>query len=146
MKQKACGVHHIGMSSRHFDDTVRLYQEGLGFTIKPTWGKGQRVYMMDMGDGSCVEVFEEKEEDLPAVGRWMHLALNTRDIHESYRRALAAGAQPKLPPTFADIVEATPRQVNMWFAYVTGFDGEEIEFIQEEPSGSKPTPSERARP
>jgi hypothetical protein len=28
-------------------------------------------------------------------------------------------------------VEATPQQVNMWFAYVTGFDGEEIEFIQE---------------
>jgi glyoxylase I family protein len=131
MSQKPNGVHHIGMSSTHFDDTVRLYQQGLGFTIKHTWGKGQRIYMMDMGDGSCIEVFEEKEKELPALGRWMHVAINTNDIHKSYERAVNAGAKPKLPPTFADIVEATPQQVNMWFAYVTGFDGEEIEFIQE---------------
>ena len=131
MKQKSNGVHHIGMSSTHFDDTVRLYQDGLGFTVKHTWGKGQRVYMMDMGDGSCIEVFEEKEKELPQVGRWMHVAINTDDIRKSYDRAVKAGAKPKLPPTFADIVEATPAQVNMWFAYVTGFDGEEIEFIQE---------------
>ena len=131
MKQKSNGVHHIGMSSTHFDDTVRLYQDGLGFTVKHTWGKGQRVYMMDVGDGSCIEVFEEKEKELPQVGRWMHVAINTDDIRKSYDRAVKAGAKPKLPPTFADIVEATPAQVNMWFAYVTGFDGEEIEFIQE---------------
>ena len=131
MKQKSNGVHHIGMSSTHFDDTVRLYQDGLGFTVKHTWGKGQRVYMMDVGDGSCIEVFEEKEKELPQVGRWMHVAINTEDIRKSYDRAVKAGAKPKLPPTFADIVEATPAQVNMWFAYVTGFDGEEIEFIQE---------------
>jgi glyoxylase I family protein len=131
MSQKPNGVHHIGMSSNHFDDTVRLYQEGLGFTVKHTWGKGQRIYMMDVGDGSCIEVFEEKDKDLPAIGRWMHVALNTKDIKASYDRAVKAGAKPKLSPTFADIVEATPQQVNMWFAYVTGFDGEEIEFIQE---------------
>lgn len=131
MPQKKNGVHHVGLSSNHFDDTVRLYQEGLGFTIKHTWGRGQRVYMMDMGDGSCVEVFEEPDKELPPLGRWVHLALNTGDIQESYRRALAAGAKPKLEPTFAEIEEATPGQVNMWFAYVTGFDGEEIEFIQE---------------
>jgi glyoxylase I family protein len=80
MSQKSNGVHHIGMSSSHFDDTVRLYQEGLGFTVKHTWGKGQRIYMMDMGDGSCIEVFEEKDKDLPAVGRWMHVAINTHDM------------------------------------------------------------------
>ena len=131
MNQKPYGVHHIGMSSTHFDETVRLYQEGLGFAIKHTWGKDQRVYMLDMGDGSCIEVFEEKDKDLPTMGRWMHVAINTDDIQKSYEQAVRAGAKPKLPPTFADIVEATPQQVNMWFAYVVGFDGEEIEFIQE---------------
>jgi glyoxylase I family protein len=124
-------LHHIGIASNHFDDTIRLYREGLGFTILHTWGRDRRVYMMDMGDGSCVEVFEEPDKDLPAVGRWMHIALNTEDIQASYRRAIAAGAKPKLEPTFADILEATPEPVYMWFAYVTGYNGEEIEFIQE---------------
>jgi glyoxylase I family protein len=119
------------MSSNHFDDTVRLYQEGLGFKVLHTWGRDQRVFMMDTGDGSCIEVFEEKNQELPAIGRWMHLALNTRDIQESYRRALAAGAKPKLEPSFADILEATPEPVYLWFAYIIGYDGEEIEFIQE---------------
>jgi glyoxylase I family protein len=119
------------MASNHFDETVRLYREGLGFNILHTWGRDRRVYMMDMGDGSCVEVFEEPDSTLPSLGRWMHLALNTPDIQESYRRAVAAGAKPKSPPAFADILEATPAPVYMWFAYVTGYDGEEIEFIQE---------------
>lgn len=129
--QKPNGVHHIGMGTKHYDETLRLYQEGLGFTIKHTWGKGERVAMLDMGDGACVEVFEEQGDALPVNGCWKHLALNTTDIHKSYQRALDAGFKPKLVPTFAEIEEATPTQVNMWFAYITGPSGEEIEFIQE---------------
>lgn len=119
------------MTSFRFEDTVRFYQEGLGFTVKHIWGRDKRVYMMDMGDGSCIEVFEGGEENIPACGRWLHVALRTNDIHASYDRAIAAGGKPKLPPTFADIVEAKPKPVYMYFAYVVGFDGEEIEFIQE---------------
>lgn len=132
----AKGVHHIGITTGHFAQTVRLYQEGLGFTVKHIWGRGKKVYMMETGDGTCVEVFEG--DDAPDAshaahpnGEWMHLALRTDDIQQSYRRALAAGAKPKLPPTYADILEAEPEPVYMWFAYITGFDGEEIEFIQE---------------
>lgn len=132
----AVGVHHIGITAGNFAETVRLYQEGLGFSVKHIWGHDQKVYMMETGDGTCVEVFEG--EPLPAQshaqhtnGEWMHLALRTHNIEESYQRALAAGAKPKLPPTYADIAEATPHPVYMYFAYVIGFEGEEIEFIQE---------------
>jgi len=125
------GLHHIGMTSYHFEDTIRLYQEGLGFTIKHIWGRDKQIYMMDMGDGSCIEVFEGGEEEVSGSGRWVHVALKTDNIEESYKRALAAGAKPKLVPTFADILEAKPEPVYMYFAYVIGYDGEEIEFIQE---------------
>lgn len=130
------GIHHIGITSGHFAETVRLYQEGLGFTVKHIWGHEKKVYMMETGDGTCVEVFEG--ESAPAGdhsahgnGEWMHLALRTENIEASYAQALKAGAKAKLPPTYADILEAQPEPVYMYFAYVTGFDGEEIEFIQE---------------
>ena len=129
------GVNHIGITSGHFQDTVRLYQEGLGFSVKHIWGRDKKVYMMDTGDGVCVEVFEGDSasdvlHDAHPNGEWMHLALNTSDIWTSYNRALEAGAKPKLPPTYADILEAEPEPVYMYFAYLYGYDGEEIEFIQ----------------
>lgn len=134
----AIGIHHIGMHSHHFDETIRFYEEGLGFTVKHTWGKGERVAMMDAGCGSCIEVFDAGEGETVSGGSWIHVALHTEDIHASYERAIRAGGKPKLAPAFADILEATPEPVYMWFAYVVGFDGEEIEFIQEveKPEGS----------
>ncbi|WP_336772094.1 VOC family protein [Paenibacillus sp. MMO-58] len=131
MERKHPSLHHVGMTSSHFEQTVKFYEEGLGFTVKHIWGKDKRVYMMDMGDGSCIEVSEGGAEDTPASGRWLHVALWTDDIRTSYDRAIAAGGKSKLPPTFADIMEAKPEPVYMYFAYVIGFDGEEIEFIQE---------------
>ncbi|MCR8660395.1 VOC family protein [Paenibacillus endoradicis] len=131
MKDAKPSVHHIGMTSYNFDQTIKFYQEGLGFTIKHMWGRDKQVYMMDMGDGACIEVFEGGQEETPPMGRWLHVAIRTNDIQASYQRAIAAGAKPKLEPTYADILEAKPKPVYMYFAYVIGFDGEEIEFIQE---------------
>ena len=132
MGKNAAGIHHVGMISHHFEETVRFYREGLGFTVKHTWGKGERVCMMDTGGGSCIEVFDGGAgEETPPGGCWLHVALHTEDIKESYKRAVAAGGKPKLEPAFAEILEAAPAPVYLWFAYVTGFDGEEIEFIQE---------------
>jgi glyoxylase I family protein len=132
MPQKTTGIHHVAMSSNHFDETLKLYQDGLGLKVVHTWGKEKRVAMLDTGDGSCIELFEETDTSIPAAGRWKHLALNSQNIEASYRRAIEAGAKPKMKPSFARILEATPTPVYMWFAFLTGFDGEEIEFIQEE--------------
>lgn len=130
------GIHHVGITAAQFEKTVRLYQDGLGFTVKHIWGRDKRVYMMEICEESYVEVFEgEAEGGKPhssqKTGEWMHLALHTDDIEESYRRALDAGAKPLHPPTYADILEAKPEPVYMLFAYVIGFEGEQIEFIQE---------------
>lgn len=130
------GVHHIGITTGHFAETVRLYQEGLGFTVKHIWGRDKKVYMMETGGGTCVEVFEgdpgpDEGGEPHGNGEWMHLALRTDDIQADYQRALDAGFKGKLPPTFADILEAEPKPVYLWFAYLIGRDGEEVELIQE---------------
>lgn len=131
----APGIHHVAITTAHLADTLQLYRQGLGFEVKHVWGRGQKVYMLDVGGGACVELFEGAAGEGAAGprenGGWMHLALRTSDIAASYEKALAAGAKPKLPPTYADIAEAQPRPVYMYFAYLTGFDGEEIELIQE---------------
>lgn len=127
----AKGIHHVGMRSCHFDETVTLYQEALGFRKVYEWTDGpERCYMLDTGDGSCIEIFSGGEEELPSLGRFNHLALRVDDCRESYARAIAIGARPKVPPTYSDIAHAKPHPLKMWFAYVIGFDGEEIEFIQ----------------
>ena len=130
------GVHHIGITTGHFAETARLYQEGLGFTIKHIWGRDKKVYMMETGDGACVELFEgepglDEGGGSHGNGQWMHLALRSNDIQADYQRALDAGFKEKLPPTYADILEAEPEPVYMWFAYLIGYDGEEVELIQE---------------
>ena len=133
----AQGIHHVAITTAHLQDTLRLYRQGLGFEVKHIWGHEQKVYMLDAGGGACVELFEGYTGELDAPGaprqsgEWMHLALRTGDIAASWQRALDAGAKPKLPPTYANIMEAQPRPVDMYFAYLTGYDGEEIEFIQE---------------
>ena len=130
------GMHHIGITTGHLSKTLELYQRGLGFQIRHIWGREKKVYMMEAPDHTFVEIFEG--EPTPSVshepyanGEWMHLALRTDDIQKSYEQALSAGAKPLLKPSYADIVEAVPAPVYMYFAYVSGFDGEQIEFIQE---------------
>lgn len=130
------GMHHVSITTGCFDRAVRMYREGLGFTVKHTWGRDQKVCMLDAGDGVCVELTEGRPGTHAGGGpfgngQWMHLALRTEDIRRDYQRALDAGFQGTLPPTYADILEAEPKPVSLWFAYLTGCDGEQIELIQE---------------
>lgn len=56
------GIHHVGITAAQFEKTVRLYQDGLGFTVKHIWGRDKRVYMMEICEESYVEVFEGEAE------------------------------------------------------------------------------------
>ncbi len=126
-------LHHGALNSYYFEDTIRLYQEGLGLTIGHIWGRGNRVYMMDLGDGAYIEVMEGGPETVKDQGRWPHIGLKTDDIWASYNRAIAAGAKPKAEPMFCDVIEGKPEPVQFWAAAVIGFEGEDITFIQEVP-------------
>ena len=127
------GVHHIGMRSHNFEQTTKFYQEGLGFKIVKSWewGENGKAYIMDTGNGCCFEIGTDPSDDCPPVGKFTHIALHVKDCKAAYERAIKAGAKPKSPPTFSNIIQAKPKPWKMWFAYIIGFDNEEIELIQE---------------
>ena len=132
------GAHHVGFTSGHWEETVRMYKEGLGFKDVYVWGGDANVHVMDTGNGFLIELFEGTEDPECSIdghrphvnGEWMHLALHTDDIRASFDRAVAAGFRPKEEPRYSGVMISLPKPAHMYYAYVIGIDGEEIEFIQ----------------
>lgn len=124
------GLHHIGFAAQHFEETLHLYTQGFGMTIKHTWGHGEPIHMLDMGNGACIELFHQTPSACQTPC-WQHITLKTADIRTAFQRAVRAGARVEREPTFAEIPEAQPQPVKMWFANLRGYEGEEIELIQE---------------
>lgn len=131
MERKVDGLNHTGLEAVHFQETVRFYQEGLGAAIKYRWGKEQEILMMDVGRGTCVEIFDCSGQDRKDSGRGLHMGFFSDNVKESFARAVKAGAIPVKEPSLCDILEAWPHPVFMWHATVRGLEGEKIEFIQE---------------
>lgn len=129
------GFHHAAMRARDFDASVAFYREGLGMTPAISWGQGDgRAVMLDAGGGGHVEVFaggtsrppRGKNDPEPAL---LHLAFRTRSCDASFARAVAAGAAVAAEPKTLTIPSDPPKTVRI--AFVTGPDGETIEFFQD---------------
>ena len=128
------GFHHLALRVRDFDATLRLYQEGFGFTYVYGWGEGDsRAAMLDTGDGNYLEVFAGSQrpvgEDAPE-GALLHFALRTPDVDAAYARALGAGARSQIAPKDIHLPGTPPVPVRL--AFVVGLDGEIVEFFQNE--------------
>lgn len=128
---KGMGFHHIALKCRDFDKSMKFYAS-LGCTLKASWGGGEnRVAMVDIGDGGCVELFsggvDEKTETPALAGEWFHLALRSDDPDAAFATAIAAGATEKTAPYDAVIPSDPPMPVRVAFVY--GPDGEVIEFF-----------------
>ena len=63
-------------------------------------------------------------------GKWNHFAMGVDNVDEAYQIALDAGFKPLTPPKFAPL-ESTPKKITLNVAFVTGPDGEEVEFFKE---------------
>lgn len=124
------GVHHIGMRSENLDKSLSFYVDGLGFEIVLTfdWENGGRAVILDMGNRNYLEIGNDGAPE--PIGRLTHFALEVENCEAMYQRALAAGGLPKAPPSRSTVIQAKPSVWDMYFAYVIGPDGEEIEFIQ----------------
>lgn len=138
------GFHHVAIRAVDFDETIRFYTEGLGFSVHYRFSVPDRIdraAFLDAGDGRFVEVFGDgsavqsegrrrRPEEERTEGALLHFCLRVADTPASYRRALAAGAASRVEPVTRQLGQNPP--VEVCIAFVTGPNGEVIEFMQSE--------------
>ena len=134
--------HHVAIRAIDFDQTWAFYTDGLGFTVHHGFsvpGRIDRAAFLDAGDGRYIEVFGQgsnvqsegrrrRPEEERTEGALLHFCLRVADTEAAYAKALAAGAEPRLPPRISTIGQNPLVEVRI--AFVTGPNGEVIEFLQ----------------
>ena len=133
------GFHHVAIRAIDFDATLKFYDEGLGCSVRFEFsvpGRIDRAAFLDMGDGRYIEVFGQdstvqsegrrrRPEEEPTEGALLHFCFRVADVEAAYSRALAAGAVSRIAPMTAQLVGGE-------IAFVTGPNGEVIEFLRSE--------------
>ena len=128
---QGCGAHHIAVQTRDWDASLTFYKDVLGMEIIAEFGSPERkIVLLDMGDGSHMELFEPTASS-PAAGDVIpndpvtHFALATTDIHAAIEHVRHAGAEVTLEPRDVSLgaIDAT-------IAFFRGPSGEVIEFFQ----------------
>ncbi len=123
-------MHHIAARVRDFDAAVAFYTNGLGFTPKIEWGAGEgRAAMLDIGDGTSLELFAGGAADDKPEGAVLHVALRTTNCDAALQRAVAAGAVMTMAPTDIEI-PSRPAPARVRIAFCKTPSGETVEFIQ----------------
>ncbi len=125
-------THHAALKVSDIDTSIRFYTEGLGMKLLKTWGEGDsRAAMIDIGDGSCIEMFASGVKGgsvQEQAGCFVHFAFEVENPDEWHARALSCGAADKSAP--ADLlVETSADPLDVRIAFVYGPDGEVLEFF-----------------
>ncbi len=140
----APAFHHVAIRATDFDRTVKFYTEGLGFEVHHEFavpGRIDRAAFLDAGDGRYIEIFGQgssvqsegrrrRPDEERTEGTLLHFCLRVANTEAAYAKALAAGAESRVAPRTATIGQAPLVEVRI--AFVTGPDGEVIEFLQSE--------------
>jgi catechol 2,3-dioxygenase-like lactoylglutathione lyase family enzyme len=122
------GYHHIGLAVKDVEQSLRFYTDGLGGAVTfsfPMSNTGKTIYLVDLGGNAIVEIIPRGNGAAETNAHWAHIALATANARAAYELALKAGALPQSEPR--DILLGTMAVCN---AFVTGPDGEVIEFFQ----------------
>ena len=121
------GFHHIGLAVKDVEKS-RAFYKALGGVDTLSFPVGDfTYYLIDMGGNAVVELIPKLNDGSPeqVEPRWMHICLNTDDCKAAYAHALEVGAKELIPPKEV----ALGADMKVCCAFVSGPDGEEIEFI-----------------
>ncbi|MCY3833543.1 MAG: VOC family protein [Chloroflexi bacterium] len=124
------GTHHIAIQTTDYEASLAFYTEVMGMTqVVGFENQGRRALILDIGDGSHMELFEPIPGTQPsndATGNVVfHFALQTTDIESALERVRAAGMEITVELT---TVQMGP--LNITLAFFKGPSGEVVEFIQ----------------
>lgn len=127
---KGMGMGHMAIGATNFDKSLAFY-EALGCRLYTMWGEtGKRIALLDIGDGSKVELFERPNLVHTQDGPFIHLAFSVQNVDEAYNQALKAGATPDKPP-YELPLDSHPLKIALRVAFVKGPDGETLEFCKQ---------------
>ena len=126
-----CGMHHIALQTRDWEESLRLYRDVLGMELVATFGSPERqVVLLDLGDGSHTELFPPTADtptpDSPVVNDPVtHISFATTDARAAIERAREAGFEVTTEPRDVQvgIIPAT-------IAFFNGPNGERIELFE----------------
>lgn len=127
---KGCGLHHVALQTRDLEASLRLYRDVLGMEVVIEAGSERKIVLLDMGDGSCIELFAPTA-DSPADGSpaanapITHIALTTTDARAAVERVRQAGYEITIEPR-----EGGLGDLKATIAFFRGPNGEVIEFWQ----------------
>ncbi|HIT79695.1 MAG TPA: VOC family protein [Candidatus Faecivivens stercorigallinarum] len=123
------GLHHVALTAADLQKTIDFYTRVFGFTVVRRWGDEKPAAMLDMGDGSLLEIFSGGNSEIDDQGKWLHIAVATEDTDAVYQAALEAGAVSHMVPT--DIVIEADNPLPARIAFVRGLNSELIEVFCE---------------
>jgi glyoxylase I family protein len=138
------GFHHVAIRAVDFDQTIRFYTDGLGFSVRFGFsvpGRIDRAAFIDVGDGRYIEVFGQgstvqaegrrrREDEERTEGALLHFCLRVVDVEAAHAKALAAGATSRIEPRTATLSSENGATTEVRIAFVNGPNGEVIEFLK----------------
>jgi len=124
------GSHHIAVQTTDYEASVAFYTDVMGMTeVVGFENQGRRAVILDIGDGSHMELFEPIPGTQPsndATGDIVfHFALQTTDIKAALERVRAAGMEITV-----ELRTAQLGPLNVSLAFFKGPSGEVVEFMQ----------------
>lgn len=126
-----CGMHHVALQTRDWNASLKLYRDVLGMEIIAEFGTPERkIILMDMGDGSHMELFQPMAET-PVMGSPAandpvpHIALTTTDTKAATEIVREAGYEITVEPKTLDLDHLT-----VTISFFKGPNGEVLEFFQ----------------
>lgn len=124
------GSHHIAIQTRDYETSKAFYIDVLGMRQTVEWdGGGRRICMLDIGDGSHLELFEPLPGGEPASEAKgnivFHFALACTDIAGTLQRVRAAGRKVTV-----ELKDVQLGHLPVTIAFFEGPGGEAVELFQ----------------
>ena len=111
------GLHHVALSAVDLNETIHFYETVFGFKEVRRWGDENPIVMMDVGDGTLIEIFSNGNRAIACDEKWPHLAVAVEDVDSTYKAALALGAKSHREPSDICLPSNPPLPARIAFIY-----------------------------